>query len=331
MRPKLEPAGYYRRIPLLPHQLTARNTATKDVIVLCHLGIPRLAAAEWSLDIGGLVQRPRKLTFEDLRSYPRHSVETVHQCAGSPLAPFEPTRRVVNVCWSGARLTDVLADCGVEDSANYLWSTGLDHGDFSGVDIGAYIKDLPRARWSDDVLIAYELNGEELPPENGFPVRLVVPGFYGTNSVKWLARIDLAATRADGPFTTRWYNDPVLNADGRDTGRTTPVWSIAPESVIVSPAPDAQIAAGESCEVWGWAWADGGVALVDCAFGADEPWGRAQLEPRNGRGWQKFSLRWTPQAKGPMQLRSRAVGFDGQKQPADGRRNAIYGVDVQVF
>ncbi len=69
------------------------------------------------------------------------------------------------------------------------------------------------------MLIAYEMNDAPLPPENGFPARLVVPGFYGTNSVKWLTRMTLQAKRAPGPFTTRWYNDPVLDDAGRDTGR----------------------------------------------------------------------------------------------------------------
>ena len=99
------------------------------------------------------------------------------------------------------------------------------------------MKDLPLERMPSDVLIAYELNGAPLPAEHGFPARLVVPGFYGTNSVKWLTRMTVAETRATGAFTTRWYNDPVPNAAGEDSGETVPVWSVAPESIIVSPAP----------------------------------------------------------------------------------------------
>src|SRR5947199_284704 len=123
-RPEMNPASFYRRIPLQPHQLTERLTPTKDLIVLCHLGVP------------------------------------------------------------------------------------------------------PVARVDADVLLAYELNAAPLPIEHGFPVRLVVPGFYGTNSVKWLSGITLAATRPSGPFTTRYYNDPVLDAARNDTGRTQPVWAI---------------------------------------------------------------------------------------------------------
>jgi DMSO/TMAO reductase YedYZ molybdopterin-dependent catalytic subunit len=99
------------------------------------------------------------------------------------------------------------------------------------------VKDLPIARVEADVLIGYEMNGSALPAEHGFPARLVVPRFYGTNSVKWLTRMTLVESRAPGPFTTRWYNYPVLDGSrssshqctGGETGEATPVWSIAPD------------------------------------------------------------------------------------------------------
>jgi DMSO/TMAO reductase YedYZ molybdopterin-dependent catalytic subunit len=118
--------------------------------------------------------------------------------------------------------------------------------------VDAFVKDLPIARIRADVLISYELNGSILPAEHGFPARLVVPGFYGTNSVKWLTRIKFSKSRAPGPFTTRWYNDPVLDSTGRKTGGTTPVWSVAPESLIVSPLPDEPIRRSIEQEIWGW-------------------------------------------------------------------------------
>jgi DMSO/TMAO reductase YedYZ molybdopterin-dependent catalytic subunit len=327
-RPVLDPAGFHRRIPLQPHQMIERLTPTQDVIVLCHLGVPRVARAAWSLSIEGLVERPATLRFNDLARYPRHAVTTVHQCAGSPLAPREPTRRVANVTWGGARLKDVLADCGVRSEARYVWSSGLDYGKFDQAEVEAYTKDLPIERVGADVLLAYALNGEPLPVENGFPVRLVVPGFYGTNSVKWLSRIALARDRAPGPFTTRYYNDPILDASERDTGRTQPVWSIAPESVIVAPAPGATIARGAEIEIWGWAWSDAGIAAVE-VFAGDEP-AQATIEQRSGRAWQCFHTTWRPQRAGAVTLRSIARTADGTVQPGDGFRNAVYRVAVTV-
>ncbi len=329
-RPKLEPAGYFRRINLLPHQLTRDITPTADAIVLCHLGVPRIDPDRWKLDIAGLVGKPRTIGLDALRGFARHTVETVHQCAGSPLAPAEPTRRICNLRWTGALLADILKQCDVSPDARFLWSTGADYGDFAGVKIENYVKDLPIERLADDVLIAYEINGEPLPPENGFPARLVVPGFYGTNSVKWLTRIEAAAGRSDSPFTTTWYNDPVRDAHGRDTGQTRPVWSIAPESLIVAPGPDATIRRGTEIEVWGRAWADKGIDRVEIDFGDGDDWTKAALAPRNERGWQRFSLRWTPATVGAQRLRSRAFAIGGEVQPAAGQRNAIHSLTVQV-
>ena len=163
-------------------------------------------------------------------------VEAVHQCCGNPLEPTVPTRRVVNVRWGGVDLAALLNEVGIDPRARFLWSYGLDQGDFAGTHCD-YVKDLPLERLaSGDVLLAYELNGVPLSPEHGFPVRLVVPGYYGT---KWLWRLHLAERRAEGIFTTRFYNDSVGAADiAAGVPPRRPVWALAPESIIVAPAPD---------------------------------------------------------------------------------------------
>jgi DMSO/TMAO reductase YedYZ molybdopterin-dependent catalytic subunit len=278
-----------------------------------------------------MVERPRTLRFDDLMRYPKTEVASVHQCCGSPFAPFEPTRRVCNVRWDGVRLADVLADCQPSAAAQYIWSYGADSGEFSGVVVDAYIKDLPIARVEADVLIGYEMNGSALPAEHGFPARLVVPGFYGTNSVKWLSRMTLVESRAPGPFTTRWYNDPVLDGAGRETGESTPVWSIAPESLIVSPTPHESIGLSAEREIWGWAWADGGIRSVHVRADDAATWRPAELEPPRGREWQRLSMLWTPRQRGAVVLASRAKAMGGRLQARSGRRNAIYDVLVNVI
>ncbi len=167
--------------------------------------------------------------------------------------------------------------------------------------------------------------------EHGFPARLVVPGFYGTNSVKWLTRMTLADSRAPGPFTTRWYNDPVLDEAGRETGETTPVWSIAPESVIVSPAPEDAIEVSVEREIWGWAWADGGVHRVDVRAGDGRlATGRRSSRPRT-RVAALFDSLDAESSVATVVLASRAQTKDGLCQPISGRRNAIHGVPVNVI
>src|SRR5262245_25512462 len=111
IRVKLDPAGAYGRHPLQPYQLTDRTTRTEDTIVLCHLGVPRIDADDWSLTADGLVRRPLHLSFDELLKRPRVEITSIHQCCGSPLKPDMPTRRICNVVWGGTRLSDLLADC----------------------------------------------------------------------------------------------------------------------------------------------------------------------------------------------------------------------------
>jgi DMSO/TMAO reductase YedYZ molybdopterin-dependent catalytic subunit len=328
----LDPAGPFLRHPLQPHQLRDRVTRTEDAIVLCHLGVARIDAEAWSLPIDGLVRRPLRLTLAELARRPHVEVASVHQCCGSPLRPDEPTRRVCNVVWGGVRLSELLADCEPEPSARFVWSSGADHGEFQGVRCDAYVKDLPLERVAADVLIADAMNGAPLRPENGYPARLVVPGYYGTNSVKWLTRLTLAAARAASPFTTRWYNDAVRDASGQRTGAANPVWAIAPESVIVSPAPNQAVALGETVEVWGWAWADGGISTVEVSVdGADAAANiHTTVEPSSGRAWQRFATTWWPERPGACELISRAQSSDGRAQPDTGARNAVHRVPVRI-
>jgi sulfane dehydrogenase subunit SoxC len=325
-RAQLDPATAYGRHPLQPHQLVDRITRTDDAIVLCHFGIPRLDATTWSMTVDGLVRRPLHLTLDALRGHRRVEITSMHECCGSPLDPTAPKRRITNIVWGGVRLADLLADAEPDPGAQFVWAQGADYGEFAGVSCDAYVKDIPLERVAADVLIAYEMNGAPLRPEHGFPARLFVPGFYGTNCVKWLTRLTLAEKRADGPFTTRWYSDPVRNADGE----RTPVWSIAPESVIVAPAPDQTLRADENVEIWGWAWADGGVSTVDISTDGGGAWRPAVLEPRVGRAWQRFAAAWRPEQNGTYELCARAATADGRTQPLSEARNAIYRVSVNV-
>lgn len=317
--------GFFGRLPAKPHDLVDRITPVDKCIVLCHLGVPIIPAERWRLTIGGLVGRELSLSWDDLLRLPKPTLISFHQCAGSPLDPHNPTQRVCNVQWGGARLKDVLDHCGVDPAARFVWATGADSGSFSDVDCGAYTKDIPISRLNHDVLLAYEMNGAPLPEAQGFPVRLVVPGFYGTNSVKWLTRIELARERSQGPFTTRWYNE--LNEEG---SATVPVWEVAPQSVIVAPGPGAKTQ-GESITIWGWAWGDEPIQRVEVSTDDGSSWRDAELEQPDGRGWRRFAIEWLPGVRGSVNLMSRAIATSGRAQPLNGRRNAVYAVPVRIL
>jgi DMSO/TMAO reductase YedYZ molybdopterin-dependent catalytic subunit len=132
--------------------------------------------------------------------YEKRAVTSVHQCAGSPLQPREPTQRVCNVRWAGARLTDILAECEPRSPARFVWSTGADYGDFGGVSVDAYVKDIPIERVKSDVLVAYEMNGKPLTPEHGFPARLVVPGFLRYEQCEVAHACDVGRRASVGAF-----------------------------------------------------------------------------------------------------------------------------------
>jgi DMSO/TMAO reductase YedYZ molybdopterin-dependent catalytic subunit len=268
----MDPASGMRRIKLSPHQMVDEFTATEDLFVLAHLGIPRVDPPHWSLRIDGLVERPLALSLDDVKARPKAIVETVHHCCGSPLEPKVPTRRIANVRWGGVDLAALLDEVGIGPEARFLWSYGLDGGDFAGKPRDWYFKDLPLERLkAGDVLLAYELNGAPLPAEHGYPLRLVVPGYYGTNSVKWLWRLQLADRRAEGPFASVLYNDS-LDAEDVAAGQPTrrPVWAIAPESIMVAPAPDALVTRGEAVEIWGRACSFHGITRVEVSVDGSE-------------------------------------------------------------
>ena len=328
----MDPASGVRRVKLRPHETVDAITAARDLFLIAHLGVPRIDPGRWSLRIDGLVGRTHSLDLDGLKALPKRTVESVHQCCGSPLEPTVPTRRVTNVRWGGADLAALLDELGIDPRARFLWSYGLDGGDFAGTSSDWFLKDLPLERLAaGDVLLAYELNGAPLPPEHGFPVRLVVPGYYGTNSVKWLWRLSLAEHRAEGPFTTTFYNDS-LGADDVAAGLPArrPVWAIAPESIIVAPAPDAVVKAGTPVEIWGRAWSFRGIASVEISVDHGRTFTRAALEPRRGWAWQRFSLAWQPAVRGEAILSARAFEPGGAGQPFDGARNSVHTVRVDV-
>lgn len=234
----------------------------------------------------------------------------------------QATRRVARVIWEGVWLRHLLAEGGIRPEATYVWSDGADAGRFQGEAVPFFRKDLPLARLNDEVLLATRVNGDALPDRHGGPVRLVVPGFYGTNSVKWLWRLTLADRRADGLFTTKYYNDDLPDGSRR------PVWALAPEAVFVSPAPG-EIVFG-TVELRGWAWSDAPIEHVAVSDDTGMSWQPAQVAPHRGRAWQAWSADWSPAHPGAHQLLCKATDATGTVQPMCDARNAVHSVEVTV-
>lgn len=318
----MDPNATYRR--LVPvDRLSPPVTPSDDVYVIAHMGIARVDVAQWRLRVDGLVERPWELDYDTLTALPATEVTAVLECFGNPVEPEVATRRVGNVVWRGVRLAHLLERAGVRPEARYVCPEGLDFGSFANVHSDRYVKDLPLARALDpDVLVAWAMNGEPLTAEHGFPARVFVPGYFGTNAVKWLSRITLAAARPDSLFTTRLYNRRV-------DGEMQPVRELDVHAVIVTPSDGATLARGRHT-IAGWAWSHWPVRAVEVSTDDGGTWQAARVVPRGpDQQWQAFTCAWDAAAPGRYELHVRATDEHARVQPSAGR-NRIHTISVVV-
>ncbi len=325
-RVRMDPATT-TRILFPVSKLTTFITPEEHLFVLGHMGIAHVDAGTWALRIEGAVERPLTLRYEELRRLPSRAIVAFHECYGNPIEPDVPTRRIGNVVWRGVPLSDVVLDARPRPEARHVWLEGADHGTFANVSSDRYVKDLPLEDvLRGDVLLAYELNGAPLSDEHGFPLRAVVPGCFGTNSVKWLTRVYLAETRPESLFTTRLYNRKVF-VDGGTVQE--PVRAVDVHSVIVWPSADDALTLGTHAIV-GWAWSAHGVERVDVSTDGGSSWEQAQLDRCEHRyAWQRFVFQWPALEAGRYELQCRATDARHRVQPAAGR-NRIHAVGVTV-
>lgn len=324
---KLEPSGFFIRHPPKPHILDDYITPDDQLFQTIHMGAAVVDQEKWLLVVDGLVQNPFALTFDMLRKLASHTVTSFHECYGSPLKPATTALwRVGNVRWTGVPLNVILEMAKPMPAASFVWSDGLDRGEFAGVKADRYQKDLPIAKaMSDEVLLAYEVNGQPLSKERGGPVRLVVPGWFGTNSTKWISKISLQDHRATGPYTTKFYNEP--DPAGSE-GSLRPVWAVEPNSMIVTPQPDEKID-GPDLLVKGWAWYHEPIERVQLSVDKGKSWKEAVVVERVDFSWQKFSL-VLHLKPGHHSVIARAVSGNGAMQPLGGRRNHCHSVSFEI-
>jgi DMSO/TMAO reductase YedYZ molybdopterin-dependent catalytic subunit len=292
--------------------------------LLIHYDIPAIDPTTWRLRIGGLVDEPRELSLEELRRRDPITLAVTMECAGNGRARLQPRpvsqpwihEAVGTAAWTGVPLVEVLEEAGLDDRAVEIVFTGQDRGREGDVEQhyqrSLSIEDASR----EEVLLAYELNGQPLPPQHGAPVRLVVPGWYGMTNVKWLTSIEAVDTPFDGYQHLRAYR---LRSGEEDPGR--PLRRMAVRSLMVPPGiPDfltrRRLVRAGACEIRGRAWS-GTAAITGVEVSTDgaATWHPAELDAATGpfawTGW-----RWTWQAEpGEYELCCRATDADGQTQP----------------
>lgn len=300
--------------------------------VLAALGIPRPKPNDWSVTVGGSVARPQNLSLENIRSLPSKSFVITLECAGNPLDPDKPTRRVSTARWRGVPLTEVLALAGPLQGSTHVWIDGADWGVYrpgspNAERVTEYRKDLPLERVRrGDVLLAYEMNDEPLPAEHGYPLRLIVPGYYGTNSVKWVNNLIVASGRPNSLFSSVLYNT-VEKVDGAIERKQ--VADVLVNSLLTSHRQGDVLSPGTH-RFTGWAWGAHEIARVQVQVEQDGEWFDAEVGPRTDYAWQSFEASWTTSRAGRHVISVRATDCRGNTQPPDVHINQIPSVEIDV-
>jgi DMSO/TMAO reductase YedYZ molybdopterin-dependent catalytic subunit len=300
--------------------------------LLIHYDIPQVDAETWRLDVDGRVGRELSLDLDALRALPPHEVVSTMECAGNGRARLEPRpvsqpwllEAVGTGRWRGARLRDVLEQAGVESDAVEVLFTGLDRG-IENEEEQLFQRSLTLADADQpDVLLAYELNGVPLPPQHGFPLRLLVPGWYGMTNVKWLTRITLLAEPFAGYQQARGYR---LRQTEEESGE--PLSRIYPRALMVPPGiPDfmsrERTARAGTVTIEGRAWSGlAPVTAVEVSTDDGASWHEARLDPPElGRwAWQRWTYEWDAAQPGRHVLACRARDEAGNEQSPGPRWN----------
>lgn len=312
-----------------------RNAITPNdrFFVRYHLAdIPDMSAlAKWSLTIGGdAAQRPLRFASVDelRRSFSEHEVVAVCQCSGNRRGLSDPHVAGVewgygamgNAAWRGVRLKDVLAKAGVKSNAVEVWAHGMDRPMLPVTP--AFHKSLPLAKaMAEEVLIAYAMNGQPLPHYNGFPVRLVVPGWTATYWTKHLSSIEISSKPEANFWMQKAYRVPanMFAVDApfasQNDDKTWPITEMVVNAVIGDPI-DGGHAARAGFTVRGVAWDRGhGIRQVEVSIDGGKSWKPATLEAERGRfGFRGFSLATGPLPPGPCVVSARATNNAGEAQ-----------------
>ena len=300
-------------------------TPVDRFFVRSHHYTPEVKAGGWRLEVDGEVERPLKLSLDDLMKMPRVELVSVLECAGNGRALFEPPviglqweyGAVGNGRWAGVRLADVLKRAGLKASGREVL---FDGADVPVATMPEFQRTIPVAKALDpDTLLAYEINGEPLPASHGFPLRLVAPGWAGDCWVKWLTRIRVLDKEFDGFFMKtayRYPKKPVAAGTPVDPADMDPVTSLRVKSVIATPVDGTAVGAGP-VKIAGAAWSGASaVTAVEVSADGGRRWRRASLDTNRGRyAWRLWQLEWTPPREGYYTLMARARDASGDTQP----------------
>ena len=306
-------------------------TSPERLFVRNHTATPRIDPATYQLKIfGDGLAVPRShdqaltLTYADLRRLPTTRITSVHECTGNGRSFFATQQgqaatgtqwtlgAVGAVEWEGVRLRTVLRRIGLDPGAISIMATGLDAPYVSGgVDYGAVRRPFPVSKALDDALLVWGANGRDLLPDHGFPIRLVLPGWVGIGSIKWLGSLEVSTTEQTSPWNTIWYR-----MTGGSYPADTPPLTVNPVRSAFELAWGAPLARRPVVTVTGRAWSGAGqIAYVDISTDRGRTWHRAQARCERRGGWTQFRYGWHRPTVGDHVLMARATDVTGRRQP----------------
>lgn len=289
-----------------------------------HGGAPLIDPAQHRVMLHGLVKRPLVFTMDDLVRFPSESHIYFLECSGntsrdwrSPVSRnVQQTHGLLSCCeWTGVPLSTLLQEAGLQPKAQWILA--------EGADASALTRSLPLAKCLEDVLVAYAQNGEMLRPEQGYPVRLIVPGWESNVNVKWLRRLKVG----DAPFMTHEetsrYTDLMPDGTAREF-----TFVMEAKSVITYPSGQHQLKGPGFHEISGMAWTGNGrICRVDVSTDGGRSWRPAELQqPVLSRALTRFRLPWKWDGS-PAVLQSRAMDETGYVQPTRAQMIALRGVN----
>lgn len=319
-------------------------TPNEAFFVRWHLAdVPiRVDTKTFRLNIKGNVEQELSLSLEELKQqFEPVSVTAVNQCSGNSRALFEPrvpggqwlNGAVGNAQWTGVRLKDLLAKARPKDGTIEVSFRGLDNPVVIGTP--PFVKSLKIDKANDpDVMVAYEMNNQPLPMLNGFPCRLIVPGWYGTYWVKALSEITVLDKPFDGFWMAKAYTitqTPNYSESPTDLSKNVaPISVMTTRSIIATPETGERVPANKPYDVQGVAFDEGkGIVKVEVSEDEGKSWSEASLEPDGGRfSWRRFRYRWLPSGTGSQTLISRATNAAGETQATEQWNRSGYARDV---
>jgi len=309
--PKFEPRSSIARTP--HHLLEGSTTPNGLHFTINHTGIPDIDPARHRLLIHGLVKRPLVFTLDSLLRYPLTSRPAFMECGGNSAPFFSPTPIQANLqalhglssCaeWTGVKLSLLLDECGVDPKAKWFVA--------EGADAPHLMRSVPLMKGLDDAMIALYQNGEPLMPGNGFPMRLVLPGFEGNLNIKFLRRIKLVPGPAMSFWESQVYTEPMPKGPSYNFTFINEV-----KSFITRPSPGLNMKEPGVYEISGIAYSGRGkIAKVMVSADGGKSWGEAALQgPVMTKAFTRFRMPWR-WSGGPAILQSRAWDDQGNFQP----------------